>query len=126
MGSVYLARRSGMHGFQRLVALKRLHSHLRDDPNLVRMFIDEARLAARIHHPNVVPIVEVGEDESGLYVVMDYVEGGSVADLTTSVSSPLARPIALRIVLDALSGLSAAHATADDHGRPLDIVHRDV
>jgi eukaryotic-like serine/threonine-protein kinase len=129
MGTVYLARRSGMHGFQRLVAIKRLHPHLRDDPDLVRMFIDEARLAARIHHPNVVPIVEVGDDASGLYVVMDYIEGGSASDLALAASSaktPLSRPVALRIALDALAGLHAAHSLLDDDGQRLEIVHRDV
>jgi serine/threonine-protein kinase len=129
MSTVFLARKSGAHGFQRLVALKRLHDHLRDDPDLVRMFVDEARLAARIHHLHVVPIVEIGEDASGLYVVMDYVEGGSVADLALGArraKQALPVGVALRIVLDALSGLTAAHALTDDFGTALNLVHRDV
>src|SRR5262245_40542812 len=122
MGTVFLAKKTSAHGFQRLVALKRLHDHLRDDPDFIKMFIDEARLAARLHHLHVVPIVEVGEDESGLYVVMDYVEGGNVADLADGArlaKQPLSVAVALRIILDALSGLTAAHALTDNSGAPL-------
>lgn len=79
MATVFLARLSGVAGFQRLVAIKRLHPHLAREPEFVEMFLDEARLAARIHHPNVVPIQEVGESDHGYYLVMDYIEGDTLA-----------------------------------------------
>src|SRR5437773_4452427 len=75
MATVYLGRTTGLAGFERLVAVKCCHPHLREDEEFVTMFLDEARLAARIHHPNVVATLDVGEDGL-LYLVMEYVEGG--------------------------------------------------
>jgi eukaryotic-like serine/threonine-protein kinase len=129
MGSVYLARLRGVHGFERLVAIKQPHEHLRTEQDFVRMFLDEARLAARIHHPNVVSISEIGEDEHGFYLVMDYVDGTNVHRLINSAAEKgrcLPVPVALRIAGDALAGLSVAHDLKDADGSPLDIVHRDV
>src|SRR5688572_20380758 len=71
MATVYLARLSGVGGFQRFVAIKRLHPHLARDNEFIEMFLDEARLAARIHHPNVVPILEIGMSPDGYYLVME-------------------------------------------------------
>jgi len=129
MATVYLARLSGVAGFQRLVAIKRLHPHLAKEPDFIEMFLDEARLAARIHHPNVVPIQEVGESERGYYLVMDYVAGDTLARLLaraaqTNVQIPWG--VTIRILLDTLAGLHAAHELSDDLGQPLAIVHRDV
>jgi eukaryotic-like serine/threonine-protein kinase len=129
MGSVYLARLRGVHGFERLVAIKQPHEHLRTEQDFIRMFLDEARLAARIHHPNVVSISEIGEDEHGFYLVMDYVDGTNVHRLINAGAEKgrsLPIPVALRIAADALAGLSAAHELKDADGSPLDIVHRDV
>ena len=129
MATVYLARLSGVAGFQRLVAIKRLHPHLAKEPEFIEMFLDEARLAARIHHPNVVPIQEVGESKSGYYLVMDYVEGDTLARLLArAAQSKLEVPwsVTVRIILDTLAGLHAAHELTDDLGQPLAIVHRDV
>src|SRR5438034_9470270 len=94
MATVYLARLVGVGGFQRLFAIKRLHPHLANDSEFIQMFLDEARLAARIHHPNVVPILEIGTDAarssrrpgpklepSGYYLVMEYIEGDTAARL---------------------------------------------
>ncbi|MGH7434154.1 MAG: serine/threonine protein kinase, partial [Polyangiaceae bacterium] len=129
MGAVYLARLGGAGGFQRLYAIKLLHEHLAKNEDFVSMFLDEARLAARIHHPNVVPIVEIGTTDAGYYLVMEYIEGdtawhlfnrGAKSNKTISVR------IAVRIALDALTGLQAAHDLHDDEGHPLDLVHRDV
>src|SRR3954453_17630793 len=75
MATVFLARLAGVGGFQRFVAIKRLHPHLADDQELVGRFLGGARLAAGIHHPHVVPILEVGPSESGFYLVMEYIEG---------------------------------------------------
>ncbi len=129
MATVFLARLSGVAGFQRLVAIKRLHPHLAHEPEFVEMFLDEARLAARIHHPNVVPIQEVGESDQGYYLVMDYVEGDTLARVLAKATKGQTRvpyAVTIRILLDVLAGLHAAHQMKDDHGMPLEIVHRDV
>ncbi len=128
MATVFLARLGGAGGFQRLVAIKRLHPHLAKDADFVQMFLDEARLAARLHHPHVVPILEIGESE-GYYLVMEYVEGDTLARLlarSAQAARPLPTKVSVRIALDTLAGLHAAHELVDDDGRPLEIVHRDV
>jgi serine/threonine-protein kinase len=129
MATVYLARLSGVGGFQRNVAIKCLHPHLAKNDEFVEMFLDEARLAALIHHPNVVPIQEVGEGTAGFYLVMDYVEGDTFAALLSRAAmegKEVPREVSLRIVIDMLSGLHAAHELKDDHGRVVGLVHRDV
>jgi serine/threonine-protein kinase len=129
MATVYLARLGGVGGFQRFVAMKRLHPHLQGEKEFVEMFLDEARLSAGIHHPNVVAILEVGASPVGYYLVMEYVEGDTLARLLARAASKSQRiptPIALRIVLDALAGLHAAHELKDDQGQLVNLVHRDV
>ena len=129
MGTVFLARLGGAGGFQRLYAIKRLHEHLARHGEFIEMFLDEARLAARIHHPNVVPILEIGTTSAGYYLVMEYVEGDTAGHLfysATQEQKPVSPRVAVRIVLDALAGLHAAHEGTDDEGRSLEIVHRDV
>jgi serine/threonine-protein kinase len=129
MATVFLARLVGVAGFQRLVAIKRLHPHLAREPEFVEMFLDEARLAARIHHPNVVPIQEVGESDQGYYLVMDYIEGDTLARVLAKAAKNNATVpygVTIRILLDVLAGLHAAHEMKDDHGEALHIVHRDV
>ncbi|MEQ9318213.1 MAG: serine/threonine-protein kinase, partial [Polyangiaceae bacterium] len=128
MATVYLARLSGAGGFSRLVAIKQLHPHLASKQDYVQMFLDEARLAAAIHHRNVVPIVEIGNTEAGFYLVMEYVEGVTLSRLArpkAQQKKPVPHSILLRIVLDALSGLHASHELVGDDGRPLELVHRD-
>src|SRR6188768_3140285 len=129
MATVYLARLTGVGGFQRFVAMKRLHPHLATEKEFVEMFLDEARIAARIHHPNVVPILEVGASAVGYYLVMEYIEGDTLARLLARAATRGKRlpvGIALRIALDMLSGLHAAHELRDDMGDAVQLVHRDV
>ncbi|MGC4086285.1 MAG: serine/threonine-protein kinase [Polyangiaceae bacterium] len=129
MATVFLARLTGVGGFQRFVAMKRLHPHLANEKEFVEMFLDEARLAAGIHHPNVVPILEVGASPVGYYLVMEYVEGDTLARLLARAASRGKRippPITIRIALDMLAGLHAAHELRDDRGQPINLVHRDV
>src|SRR5262245_14742353 len=129
MATVYLARLTGMGGFQRFVAMKRLHPHLAGEDEFVQMFLDEARLAAGIHHPNVVPILEVGASPVGYYLVMEYIAGDTLARLlarSASKGQKLPAPIVLRVMLDTLAGLHAAHDLHDDQGLPINLVHRDV
>ena len=129
MATVFLARLSGAGGFQRFVAIKRLHPHLSGDSEFVQMFLDEARLAARLHHPNVVPILEIGESPQGYYLVMEYVEGDTLARIlarSAQAGRMLPPPVSMRVCLDAIMGLHVAHELKDDDGQPLSIVHRDV
>jgi serine/threonine protein kinase len=129
MATVLLARLGGVGGFQRLYAIKRLHAHLASSGEFVEMFLDEARLAARIHHPNVVPILEIGTSADRYYLVMEYIEGDTAAHLfgcAAQDGKDIAARVAIRIALDALAGLHAAHELTDDDGSPLEIVHRDV
>ena len=89
MGSVHLARLAGAGGFQRLYAIKRMHPHLADEEEFVAMLLDEARLAARIHHTNAVAIIDVREHPEGPFVVMDYVDGVTLARLAAGDASEL-------------------------------------
>ncbi len=128
MATVYLARPTIGPAGSALVALKYCHPHLRHDPTFVAMFLDEARLASLIRHPNVVATLDVGNAES-LYFVMQYVEGVSLAEWLThlgTVGSRIEVPLLLRVVVDALAGLAAAHALTDGRGNTLRLVHRDV
>jgi serine/threonine protein kinase len=127
MASVYFARVRGGEGFARTVAVKRLHPHLAEDPAFRATLIDEARMAARIHHPNVVPTLDVFSEEGEVLVVMEYVRGESLARLLKpEVGRPMPLPIASAIAVGALYGLHAAHEAKSDRGLPLGIVHRDV
>ncbi len=129
MATVFLARLSGVGGFQRFVAIKRLHPHLAQEEEFVQMFLDEARLAAGIHHPNVVPILEVGASDRGYYLVMEYIEGDTLARMLARAASTSARlpaDIGLRVIIDMLMGLHAAHELRDEKGDPTELVHRDV
>jgi serine/threonine protein kinase len=129
MATVYLARFVGVAGFKRFVAIKRLHPHLAKEQDFIQMFLDEARLAARLHHPNVVPILEIGVKDEQYYLVMEYIEGDTVGHLmarAANVNKKIPVPIVVRIMLDTLTGLNAAHDLRDDDGTPLEIVHRDV
>jgi serine/threonine-protein kinase len=129
MATVYLARLKGLGGFQRLCAIKCLLPHLATQHDFVDMFLDEARLAAAIRHPNVVSILEVGARSSGHFIVMEYVEGDTLAGLlehALALNLVVPTNVVLRIGLDMLAGLHAAHELVDEHGRPLNLVHRDV
>ncbi len=127
MGTVYLGRLRGPAGFQRLVALKRAHEHLVRDENFAKMFRAEARVASRVHHPNVVAVHDIEELDDELILVMDYVQGGALSSLLSATRKhPLDPEIALRVLLDAAAGLEAAHRLVDERGRPLGVVHRDV
>jgi serine/threonine protein kinase len=129
MATVHLGRLVGAAGFGRTVAIKRLHEGFATDPEFVSMLLDEARLAARIHHPNVVPVLDVIAAEGQLLLVMDYVRGESLAGLSRSMQArdqKIDRAIVAAIAADMLHGLHAAHEVKDSDGRPLGIVHRDV
>lgn len=128
MGKVELAMREE-GAFQRFYAVKRLHSHFRDDPEFRSMFLDEARVAGLVRHRNVVSVLDVGEDEDGPFQVMDFVEGPSVALLLKRLAGRGARiptQLVTDIVAQACRGLHAAHELRTHDGEPLNLVHRDV
>src|SRR4051794_36409350 len=97
MADVYLARNTGARGFEREVALKLVSSRLRASAEDVSALLDEAHVAARIRHPNVVPVYDVGEDEAGVFLVMEYIEGDSVAGLVKKCGR-LPPEVSLRIL----------------------------
>ncbi|WP_394822241.1 serine/threonine-protein kinase [Pendulispora albinea] len=129
MATVYLARIHGAAGFGRTVAIKRLHPHLASDEELVTSFVDEARLAACIHHPNVVPTLDVVARDGELFLVLEYVTGESLAGLlraSAKLGETIPVPISLFIATGMLNGLHAAHEAKDEKGDPIHLVHRDV
>lgn len=125
MASVHLGRLAGPAGFSKTVAIKRMHPHLAKEPECAAMFLDEARLASRVRHPNVVPILDVVPLNGELLLVMEYVLGDSLSALLRRLQASIPPPIASAILIGALHGLHAAHE-ATDGVVSLDIVHRDV
>jgi eukaryotic-like serine/threonine-protein kinase len=129
MGIVYLAVARGPGGFSKLVVVKELKPELVEDPAFHAMFLDEARLAARLSHPNIVQTNEVGNDGNRTFMAMDYLDGRSL-DRARRRAQNLGRPLSqaqqLRIVCEVLSGLDYAHRLTDFNGAPMAVVHRDV
>ena len=128
MATVFLARAADGRDAP-LVAIKRPHKHLAKDKTFLSMLVDEARLASAIHHDNVVKVKELGFDAGDPFIVMDYVEGSALSDIRAELSAvgrALDPRVAVRITLDALAGLQAAHVLHDPQGKHLQIVHRDV
>jgi len=127
MARVWAARQVGIRGFQKLVAIKTISPALAADAEFERMFLDEARIAAAIHHPNVAEILDLGEVGSVLFLAMEWVDGVSLLTLLKARPRvPLPDPIAARIIADACAGLHAAHELRGEHGEALGVVHRDV
>jgi tRNA A-37 threonylcarbamoyl transferase component Bud32 len=129
MAMVYLGRAKDGRASAPLVAIKRPHRHLATDKNFLAMLLDEARLASAIAHENVVKVRELHFHEGEPFIVMDYVEGASLSEIRKELASSeraFDLKVALRIVLDALAGLHAAHELTDASGKPLGIVHRDI
>ncbi|HEY8079734.1 MAG TPA: serine/threonine-protein kinase [Labilithrix sp.] len=129
MATVHIGRLLGPVGFARTVAIKRLHPQYAKDPEFVSMFLDEARLAARVQHPNVVATIDVVATEGELFLIMDYVRGESLSKLLrVARKHKFAVPprIAAAIMCGFLHGLHAAHEAKNERGEPLGLVHRDV
>jgi serine/threonine-protein kinase len=129
MATVHLGRLLGPVGFSRTVAIKQLRPEFAKVPELVRMFIDEARLAARVHHPNIVQTIDVVEVDGDLYLVMEYVHGESLARLIQAcreAGKSVPPEIATAIVVGALQGIAGAHNSTNERGEPLELVHRDI
>ena len=129
MATVWAARLKGSRGFQKTVAIKTMLPSLSDDPQFEQMFLDEASLASRIHHPNVAEILDLGEQDEVLYLVMEWVDGEALSVVHRAAKRTdaiMPQRIALRIVGQACAGLHAAHELKDENDAPLQLVHRDV
>ncbi|MRG96863.1 serine/threonine-protein kinase [Polyangium spumosum] len=129
MATVHLGRLVGDEGFSRTVAIKRLHPWHARVPEVVTMFTDEARIAARIRHPNVVGTLDVVSQEGEVFLVMEYVHGEPLSRLISAASKrkqKIPPRIVAAVLASALRGLHAAHEAKDTRGEPLGVVHRDV
>jgi serine/threonine protein kinase len=129
MAEIFLARSRGIEGFERLVVIKRMHSVLAADPEFVRMFANEGRLAAQLHHPNIVQVFEIGQESGRYFLAMEYVPGEDLRRVLKGVfASGKRMPLehAISIAASTLAGLHHAHELRGNDGQPLGIVHRDV
>src|SRR4051812_45557952 len=129
MGQVYLARTAGSQGFEKLVVIKRILPHLVEDEEFLAMFFDEAKIAARLNHPNLVQIFDLGEANHSHYLAMEYVPGDDLrrVDVTSrKAQKPIPVGLVCRIIADAAAGLDYAHKAKDTQGKPLGLIHRDV
>jgi len=128
MASVWAARLRGSRGFSKTVAVKTMLPSVSDDPQFEQMFLDEAQIASRIRHPNVVEILDLGEEDEVLYLVMEWVDGEPLSNLRRAAAKHggIPRNIAVRIIADASAGLHAAHELKDEAGQLVGLVHRDI
>jgi eukaryotic-like serine/threonine-protein kinase len=130
MGEVYLSvAQAGLEGFNKLLVVKRIRQSFAEDPDVLNMFLNEARLAARLMHPNVVQTNEVGFDGKRHFIAMEYLDGQSLVSVLRRAHAMKQRfPLAMhiRVLTEALGGLHYAHELADFDGTPLNIVHRDA
>jgi serine/threonine-protein kinase len=128
MARVWAARLNGQRGFQKLVALKTILPHLAEEPEFERMFLDEARIASGVHHPNVCEIYELGEEQRTLYLAMEWVSGDSLARVlrASGKTEAVDARVVARVLADACAGRHAAHELTDEDGRALGVVHRDL
>jgi serine/threonine protein kinase len=129
MGEIFLARLQGVAGFEKIVVIKRVLPHLAGEDRFVAMLLDEARIVARLSHPNICQVQELGEVEGEYYIAMEYLEGVTLADLLKRLSKQgqvLDPRLAVAVVMQACEGLHAAHELVDRSGQPTNLVHRDV
>jgi len=126
MGEVYRASRHGVRGFAREVAIKRISPRLAGDEAYVQMFLQEARIAALLDHPNVVQTHELLEHDGAYYLVMELVEGVSLARYLKDNEEPVPIPVAVQIAAQVAAGLHFVHEKQDEKGQPLHLIHRDI
>lgn len=129
MAEIYLARQKGIEGFEKLLVIKRILPHLSMEKRFVDMFLDEARLAARLNHPNIVQIYDLGRHGDDYFIAMEYLEGESLGKLVSEADKAkytLPPELSAGIVLEICKALEYAHNRRDVNGKPLKIVHRDV
>jgi serine/threonine-protein kinase len=129
MGEVFLARQTGIAGFRRIAVVKRMLPELAEQPGFVELFVDEARVAALLAHPNIVQIYELGSDGGAFFLAMEHVHGQTVARMqrrSSRTGRPTPIPVAAHIVSEVTRALDFAHDARDADGVPLELVHRDV
>jgi serine/threonine-protein kinase len=129
MGEVWLAKVTGAHGFEKNVALKRILPQFSSNPHVVNMLVDEARISVLLNHPNVVQVLELGEEEGEYFIAMEYVDGHALSRLLRRLKKAGRKLEVLEccfIVIQLLEGLHAAHVQKDHRGKPAGIIHRDV
>ena len=129
MGEVWLARQKGLEGFEKLVVVKTLRSHLKEEQDFVNMFFDEARIAAALTHPNIAQIYDLGEEKGEYFIAMEYVHGTSLkdmADYAHEVERPVPLALKCRAIADAAGALDFAHQAKTPSGQPLALIHRAV
>ena len=129
MAEIFLARERGLAGLERMVVIKRILPHLLDDLSFVEMFLREARIIARLAHPNVVQIYELGEQGGSYFIALEYIHGCTARELMVLAhqsSKPVPIDVALLTVIEACRGAHAAHELKDSEHKPLGLVHRDI
>ena len=129
MAEVFLARQEGLEGFEKTICIKRIRPHLSSQPNFVQMFLNEAKLAAQLNHPNIVQIYDLGRVNDSYFIAMEYISGRDMSRIIpkaekAGISFPMI--YALRIASNVCEGLYFAHTKGDAYGNPLNIVHRDI
>ncbi|HEY8209875.1 MAG TPA: serine/threonine-protein kinase, partial [Myxococcaceae bacterium] len=127
MSEVWLARRRS--GAKEPLVMKWILPHLSTDPSFVQMLLNEARVAARLNHPNVARILDLGEADGTFYIAMEYVRGEDLGQLMRQawrVGQWISHPVSMRIMSECCAALAYAHARTDESGRPLRVVHRDI
>lgn len=130
MAEVFLAKAAGPMGFEKILVIKRIHSHLMEEQPFIEMFLSEAKLAAQLNHANIVQIFDFGEEDGSYFIAMEYIDGPSIYTLIKRAYAegmPLPFPLCARILSLACEGLAYAHELADPvTGQPLGLVHRDI
>ncbi len=126
MGEVYLARIVGAHGFERPIVIKVIRTELLADERVALMFVDEARIAAGLHHRNIVQIIDFDLFDAGAFIACEHVDGCDLLAMLTHLRAPPRYDIGVSIIAEIGTGLDAAHEQTDDQGTPLHLVHRDV
>ncbi len=129
MAEIFLARQAGLEGFEKTIVIKRIRPHLSKQPNFVKMFLNEAKLAAQLNHPNIVQIYDLGRIGESYFIAMEYIFGRDMRRIIPKADAlgiPFPMVYALKIASSVCEGLYYAHARTDMYGNALNIVHRDV
>lgn len=129
MAEIFIAKHVGVQGFSRKIVIKKIRGHLSKEPTFVKMFLNEAKLAAQLNHSNISQIYDLGRIGESYFIAMEYVRGRdmrAVINKTETKGIPFPLEYALKVAADACEGLYYAHRRSDDSGNPLNIVHRDI
>ncbi len=129
MAEIFLARQAGLEGFEKTIVIKRIRPHLSNQATFVKMFLNEAKLAAQLNHPNIVQIYDLGKISESYFIAMEYIFGRDMRRIIPKADSmgiPFPMVYALKIASSVCEGLYYAHQKVDLYGSPLNIVHRDV